>query len=293
MTVQDFLSNKTIPFHIYNGDCYDLLRSLPDESVDLTVTSPPYFMGKEYDRSKNLSDFREDQSKILREIVRITKPGGSICWQVWFFVKNQTVVPLDFEIYSLASGYDELFLRNRIMWTFGHGFHTQKRFSGRHETILWFTKGDEYVFDLDSVRIPQKYPGKKYSKWEKKGEYSGNPMWKNPSDVWDIPNVKAHHVEKTDHPCQFPIALAQRLVLALSKEDGVVLDPYLGSGSTWAAALLEWRRFVGAELDKKYSDIALKRCNDTVEWKLVYREDRPILKPDKKLSVAKKPSSFL
>jgi adenine-specific DNA-methyltransferase len=86
-------------------------------------------------------------------------------------------------------------LRNRIVWTFGHGLHCQKRFSGRHETILWFTKSDDYKFKLDPVRVPSKYPFKKYFKGPNKGRISSNPLGKNPADVWDIPNVKANRAE--------------------------------------------------------------------------------------------------
>ena len=71
-----------------------------------------------------------------------------------------------------------LILRNRIIWTFGHGLNSTQRFSGRHEMILWFTKGEQYCFNLDCIRVPQKYPGKRYYKGEHKGELSGNPYGK-------------------------------------------------------------------------------------------------------------------
>ena len=145
---------------------------------------------------------------------------------------------------------EQLLLRNRIVWTFGHGLNSEHRFSGRHETNLWFTKGNDYIFNLDCVRVPQKYPGKTFFKGKRKGEISGNPLGKNPTDVWDIPNVKANHVEKTEHPCQFPEALAQRLILALTNESDIVLDPFLGSGTTALACHLNNRRFVGFELEK-------------------------------------------
>ena len=130
-------------------------------------------------------------------------------------------------------------LRNRIIWRFNHGLHCKKRFSGRYETILWFTKNDEYVFNLDPVRVPSKYPGKRHFKGPKRGQLSGNPLGKNPSDiwdvvqqdwedeVWDIPNVKANHPEKTEHPCQFPVELVQRCVLALTQPGGSRFRPVL------------------------------------------------------------------
>src|ERR1041384_3300304 len=92
--------------------------------------------------------------------------------------------------------------------------------------FLRYSKGRRYRFDLNAVRVPQKYPGKKHYKGPKKGKLSGNPKGKNPSDVWEIPNVKSRHVEKTKHPCQFPVALVQRLVRALTLPGSLVVDPF-------------------------------------------------------------------
>lgn len=183
-------------------------------------------------------------------------------------------------------------MRNRIIWTFGHGLNSTQRFSGRHETILWFTKGENYKFNLDSIRIPQKYPGKRYYKGEHKGELSGNPLGKNPSDVWDIPNVKANHVEKTAHPCQFPAAIPLRLIRALTDVDGTVLDPFMGSGTSAVAALLANRKFIGAEIKEEYYAIACERIYNTLEGKVNVREDIPVMKPNKNTAVAKLPNSF-
>ncbi len=194
-------------FVIYNGDCRDLFKSAPTEQFDFTLTSPPYFMGKEYDRSYRLSDFIADHEEIAPAIAKLTKTGGNIAWQVGHHVKNGVDVPLDFPTYQAFSSIENLILRNRIVWTFGHGAHATKRFSGRHETILWFSKGNDYYFDLDAARVPQKYRGKTFYKGPNKGQLSSNPNGKNPGDVWDIPNVKANHVEKTAHPCQFPLHL--------------------------------------------------------------------------------------
>lgn len=167
-------------------------------------------------------------------------------------------------------------LRNRIVWTFGHGLHCQNRFSGRHETILWFTKTDDYVFNLDPVRIPSKYPEKKHFKGPKRGQLSSNPLGKNPSDVWDIPNVKANHVEKADHPCQFPVGLVERLVLSLTNKGDSVLDPYMGVGSSAVAALKNGRNAYGCDTMKEYVKIALKRVEALQSGTL---RTRPMNKP--------------
>jgi adenine-specific DNA-methyltransferase len=281
---------------VFNGDCKNLLKSLPDESVNLVLSSPPYCMGKVYEKNTKPEEFITDHQQVLPEIVRVLKPGGSLCWQVGYHVKSGLVTPLDFVVYSIMQQFPEMMLRNRIIWTFGHGFHAPDRFSGRHETLLWFTKGLDSVFNLDAIRVPQKYPGKKHYKGSKSGDYSGNPLGKNPSDVWDIPNVKANHVEKTEHPCQFPLALALRVVRALSSENDLVLDvldPYVGSGTTAAASIIENRRFVGAEIDKKYYQTAIKRIGDAQNGTLCYRPDGvPVYTPPEGTPLTTIPKSW-
>lgn len=274
-------------------DAFDFLKKLRPNSVDLIISSPPYCMGKEYDKSISVDDFIGDHHKLAPLMARALRDGGSLCWQVGHHADNGVVVPLDALVYSIFSARKDLFLRNRIIWTFGHGIHASRRFSGRHETILWFTKGHKYKFDLDAVRVPQKYPGKRHYKGPKRGKFSGNPRGKNPSDVWDIPNVKSHHVEKTAHPCQFPVALAQRLVRALTKRKGLVVDPFMGSGTTAVAAALEGRRFSGCDIEKNYFKIAKERVAQAKSRKIRFRPiDRPIFQPNGREAVAKRPAHF-
>ena len=275
---------------LHLGDCFELLQKMPDNSVDMVITSPPYCMGKSYEKTKDLADFLKQHKRLFPEIVRVVKNGGSICWQVGSHVDDNEVAPLDFYVFRTALEFPELKLRNRIVWTFGHGLNCRQRFSGRHETVLWYTKGDGYSFDLDAVRIKQKYPGKRGYKGKNKGKFTSNPLGKNPSDVWDIPNVKGKHSEKTAHPCQFPVALAQRLVLALTKKKGLVFDPFAGSGSSGVAAVVAGRRFIGAELDKKYYKIAAKRLSDALDGTIRFRpHDQPIHVPKPTDKVAQDP----
>lgn len=282
----------------FNGDCQQLLASLPNESVDLIITSPPYCIGKAYeDPHADAETFRQQHLNIISELYRVLKVGGSICWQVGYHVSDKCIIPLDYIVYDVftsnTSKCDNPFiLRNRIIWTFGHGLNSTRRFSGRHETILWFTKGNQFEFDLDCVRVPQKYPGKKHYKGPHKGELSGNPQGKNPSDVWDIPNVKANHVEKTEHPCQFPVAIPQRLIRALTKENGLILDPFMGSGTTGVAAVTEKRRFVGSEIQKEYYDIAVARIEGVETGETRIRDDVPAAQPDTNMAVARLPEEF-
>ncbi|WP_207679357.1 DNA-methyltransferase [Desulfonema magnum] len=183
--------------------------------------------------------------------------------------------------------------------------HASKRFSGRYETMLWFTKSDNYKFNLDSVRVPSKYPGKRYYKGKNKGKISGNPLGKNPSDIWelvakewdkelwDIPNVKSNHPEKTEHPCQFPIELVERSVLAFTDEEDVVLDPYCGVASSLIAGLKHNRRVVGCEKDRHYVEIGKNRIYDFYAGKLKIRPlGKPVHKPTGREKVSQRPKEW-
>ena len=268
---------------IRTEDNLKFMRRLQDASMHLIVTSPPYNLGKTYESKRSQDIYLEDQAAAIAEAVRLLHPRGSICWQVGNHVDNGQIFPLDILLYPLFRTHG-LMLRNRIVWTFGHGLHCQNRFSGRHETILWFTKSDDYTFNLDPVRVPSKYPEKKHFKGPKRGQLSGNPLGKNPSDVWEIPNVKANHVEKTDHPCQFPVGLVERLVLALTNKNENVLDPYLGVGSSAVAALKNGRNAFGCDTVPEYIAIARKRVDALLAGELRTRPmNKPVYEPPRDL----------
>lgn len=243
-------------------ECVDnkaFLHDLPDERMKLIVTSPPYNIGKSYERRSSLDVYLEEQADVIAECVRVLHPQGSLCWEVGNHItKNGEVIPFDIILYPIFKKHN-LILRNRIVWHYEHGLHCSRRFSGRYETILWFTKSDDYTFHLDPIRIPSKYPNKKYYKGPKAGQLSGNPLGKNPGDVWIIPNVKFNHVEKTIHPCQFPVELVERLVLSMTNENDNVLDPYMGVGSALLAALKHNRHAYGCDIDAQYVEIAQER----------------------------------
>jgi adenine-specific DNA-methyltransferase len=268
------------------------------------VTSPPYNIGKEYEQRRDVQAYLQEQDEVITELVRILREDGSICWEIGNYVHQGEVVPLDVLFYGVFKKHG-LRLRNRIVWHFGHGLHASKRFSGRYETILWFTKTDEYIFNLDAVRIPSKYPGKTHYKGPNKGRPSGNPLGKNPSDVWEvvqrdwdrgvweIPNVKANHPEKTIHPCQFPVELVERCVLALSNEGDWVMDPYCGVGSTLIAGLKHGRKVIGCEKERQYVDVARERIEHLLAGKLkVRRLGTPIYEPSGREKVSRRPSEW-
>lgn len=264
------------PAAIACQDNLAFMRELPSESMKLVVTSPPYNIGKSYEKRRSMSAYLEAQAQVIAESVRLLHPRGSLCWQVGNHITpDGEVVPLDIVLYQLFKQHG-LLLRNRIVWHFEHGLHSSKRFSGRYETILWFTKGREYTFNLDAVRVPSKYPNKRYFKGPRIGQLSGNPLGKNPSDVWLIPNVKNNHVEKTVHPCQFPVELVERLVLAMTDEGDSVLDPYMGVGSAVLAALMHGRAGYGCDIEEQYVGIARERIGALRNGTL---RTRPMAKP--------------
>lgn len=300
---EDSFSNENMI--IGCGDSKEFLKSIPSEYVTLIITSPPYNIGKEYETKTAIEEYLQTQGETIDELIRVLRPDGSICWEVGNYVEESEVFPLDIFFYDLFKSKG-LKLRNRIIWHFEHGLHCSKRFSGRYETILWFTKSDDYVFNLDSVRVPSKYPGKRHYKGPNKGKPSGNPLGKNPSDIWeivsedwdkeiwDIPNVKCNHPEKTIHPCQFPIELVERCVIALTNEGDWVLDPYMGVGSTIIASLKHGRRVIGIDKEPKYIDVAEQRIKDFMNGDLKVRElGKPIYKPSGKEKISQLPLEWL
>ncbi len=257
------------------------MRSLSDESMKLIITSPPYNIGKSYEKRSSLEKYIQDQAQVISECVRLLHPEGSLCWQVGNHVDKGEVFPLDIILYHVFKDHG-LKLRNRIVWHFEHGLHCSKRLSGRHETILWFTKGNDCTFNLDPIRVPQKYPKKKHFKGPNKGKYSSNPLGKNPGDVWIFPNVKNNHVEKTTHPCQFPMELVERLVLSLTNKSDLVLDPYMGVGTAVVAAIKHDRFGYGCDTDSGYVDVAWGRLHQLHAGTLKTRPmDRPVYDPSK------------
>jgi len=292
-------------YKIILGDTLKNLQNIDSGKFDLIVTSPPYNVGKEYEVKQSIEKYLEQQKNVIKELVRVTSNIGNICWQVGNYVDKGEVFPLDIFYYQIFKEFG-LKLRNRIVWHFGHGLHASKRFSGRYETILWFSKSDKYIFNLDDVRIPSKYPGKRHFKGPKKGQLSGNPKGKNPSDTWEIvlqdwekefweiPNVKCNHPEKTIHPCQYPIELVERCVLALTNQNSWILDPYAGVGSTMIAALKNNRNVVGIEKEEKYVKIAEKKIMKLKEGTLKIRPiTKQIYKPTNRDKIAQIPKEWI
>ncbi len=289
---------------IWHGDVEIFLDRLPKRPIfDLVITSPPYNIGKPYEENKKLDDYLAWQKRIIEKLAIRLKSTGSICWQVGNYIerrkggKSSTILPLDIVFHKLFQDL-QFQLRNRIIWHFGHGLHCSSRFSGRYEVAMWYTKTDEYTFNLDNVRIEPKYPGKKHFKGPNVGKYSCNPKGKNPEDlwnidesIWDIPNVKSKHIEKTDHPCQFPVALVERFLLALTNPGELIFDPFAGVGSAGVAALIHGRRFWGCEIEKKYVELSIERLELALKGNARYRPFNKSIYDHTKSKLSQKPKN--
>jgi adenine-specific DNA-methyltransferase len=291
--------SQDVDVTLFHGDRLHLLQEIEQQGskAQLIITSPPYNLGKEYEKVVTPEEYIESQKETITACAKILSPIGSICWQVGHYIegsgRNKEAFPLDIVLYPVFKGLG-LKLRNRIVWHFGHGLHENFRFSGRHETILWFTHDTpDYKFYLDPIRVPQKYPGKRAFRGVNKGKPSGNPKGKNPSDVWDMPNVKSNHIEKTDHPCQFPIALVERLLLATTDVGDLVVDPYMGVGTAAVTAILHGRKAAGADIQAEYLKIAVQRVMKASQGTLQRRPlNKPLYEPDGKSAVSQLPQEW-
>jgi adenine-specific DNA-methyltransferase len=240
------------------GDLLEVLPNVPDGQVDLTVTSPPYNIGKEYESSRDLDEYVDWCQRWIAEIYRVTKPHGCFWLNLGYLEvpERGRAVPLPYLLWDKSPFY----LLQEVVWHYGAGVAARRAFSPRNEKWLWYVKDPEnYLFNLDAVRDPNvKYPHQK-----KNGKLKCNPLGKNPGDVWLVPKVTSGagraSRERTNHPAQFPIAVVQRIVRACSRDGDLVLDPFAGSGSTLVASLLNDRRSMGIEIRPDYCAIAERR----------------------------------
>jgi len=262
---------------LWHGDGLGMVRALATACtpIQLLFGSPPYNVGKSYESPMPYGDYVAWQREVLTGCVSHLAPGGSVIWQVGMWIDPQGGVhPLDMPIFTILT---ELGLkpRNRIVWTVGHGLHATHRLSGRHETLVWFQRPSDagaYPFYLDDVRVPQRYPAKRHYKGPHKGELSCHPLGKNPGDTWDdIPQVKASHVERTGHPAQMPLALAERAILMTTREGDLVVDPFAGACTTVVAARMHNRLAAGADLKDEYLALGARRLEQLRDGTLPHR----------------------
>jgi adenine-specific DNA-methyltransferase len=245
---------------LYHSDCLTGLQQLEPDLLDLTVTSPPYNIGKEYESPMPLADYLGWCELWMREIHRLTKYDGAFWLNLGYLEipEKAKAIPIPYLLWDRSPFY----LIQEVVWNYGAGVSTKRMFAPRNEKFLWYVRSPEdYQFNLDAVRDPNvKYPNQK-----KNGKLKCNPLGKNPTDVWEIAKVTSGEnrasKERTPHPAQFPLALIDRIIKACSDDGDVICDPFMGSGTTAVAALQNGRQVVGFEIREDYCGLAKSRIS--------------------------------
>ena len=243
---------------LYNLDCLNAMKNIPDNLVNQTFTSPPYNIGKEYEQIMKLDDYIDWCRNWISEIYRITAKNGSFWLNVGYLniPTKGKAVPIAYLLWNISQFY----LQQEIVWNYGAGVAAKRFLSPRNEKILWFLKDkDNYTFNLDDIRDKNvKYPNQK-----KNGKLRCNTVGKNPSDVWQIAKVTSGNnrssAERVNHPAQTPRDLLDRILLAGSNQNEIILDPFCGSGSTFEACISNNRYFIGFEIKKEYCELTKNR----------------------------------
>jgi adenine-specific DNA-methyltransferase len=246
---------------IYNRDCVEGFKNITDSSIDLTITSPPYNIGKEYENSMTKEQYIEWCSVWLSEIGRLTTASGAFWLNLGYFSISEKAkaIPISYLLWDKVPMY----LIQEVVWNYGAGVAGKLFFSPRNEKFLWYVNDPEnYTFNLDEIRDPNvKYPNQK-----KNGKIKVNPLGKNPTDVWQFPKVTSgtdrSSAERTAHPAQFPVAVIDRILLASSNPGDLILDPFMGSGTTAAISLRRKRSVIGFEIRKDYCQIIADRIEN-------------------------------
>jgi len=243
-------------YSLRNEDFLEGVKTLPDKSIDLIVADPPYGLGKDYGNNSDMKSADEIIEWTIKwidlVIPKIKDTGGLYIFATWRHSP---------EIFSLIK--KRMIMINEIIWDRkvpSMGGST-RRFSSVHDTIGYFTISKNYYFDLDAVRIPYDPETKKArsrsifegSKWLELGY--------NPKDIWSVSRLHRLHREREDHPTQKPLEIIERMIKASSPKNGVILDPFGGSGTTLEACLKNNRYCIMFELNPKYCEIIRNRIN--------------------------------
>ena len=255
-----YFENKD--FLLYNGDCTELMSKLPPNLINTTITSPPYNIGKEYEKIMTVDDYINWCSSWIEQIYNLTKKDGALLLNLGYLeVKDKgRNVPIPYLLWDKTPFY----LIQEIIWNYGAGVSCRKILSPRNEKILWYVKDENnYTFNLDPIRDPNvKYPNQK-----KNGKLRCNPLGKNPSDVWQIAKAtsgsKRSSKERTKHPAQFPNELIDKFVQGFSNPNDIILDPFIGSGTTAEMSLKYGRKCVGFEIREDYCEITVDRIQNS------------------------------
>lgn len=238
--------DKELMHEIIVGDSLDKLKNIESESIDLIITDPPYNLSKDYGTTRDKmihDDYLEWLNMWLMECKRVLKKEGTI----YVFMGVRYISYL----YDILENGLGLNFNSWITWHYTQGIGKKKGFSPRHDDILMFTKSKKFTFNLDDIRIPQKYY-----------RSVNNMRGANPGDVWEFSHVHYSQKNRQIHPTQKPEGLIERMILASSNKGETVLDPFLGSGTTLRVAHYTNRKCIGIEINKEYVDISKKRLKE-------------------------------
>ncbi len=253
------------------GDCRQLLKDVPDASVQLVITSPPYNIGKPYGKYKDkipLNEWEALIDEVTQQVYRILTPNGSFFLNLSPvpFGEGKEILPLPFLGYQIMK-QNQFYLRNMITWTFNNMQNCVNRLSGRYENILWGVKDiNNYVFHLDEVRVPF---------LTKNDKRLVGKQGRNPTDVWYFDRVNNMTKKKLNlsHPTIYPLPMISRIIKMSSDVGDTVLDPFAGSGTTLLAAKLLDRNAIGFELDEQYRHEIQQRLREEAKPKEALKEE--------------------
>ncbi|HXB64601.1 MAG TPA: site-specific DNA-methyltransferase [Solirubrobacteraceae bacterium] len=245
---------------LYEGDCIELMRRTPANVYDLTVTSPPYNIGKEYEAKRDVAEYVDWCAAWIAEVYRIAAADGAFWLNLGYLSVPNTAraIPIPYLLWDRVP----FFLVQEVVWQYGAGVAAKLAYSPRNEKFLWYVRNkDAIYFNLDAVRDPNiKYPNQ-----FKNGKRKVNLAGKNPGDVWSFPKVTSGRdrssPERTPHPAQFPVAVIERIIKGCSRREALVLDPFMGSGTTAEVAMKLGRPVVGIERNPDYIEMATRRLD--------------------------------
>jgi site-specific DNA-methyltransferase (adenine-specific) len=250
---------------LYQYDAIDFMKTIDSESVDLIFADPPYNIKKaEWDTFSSQKEYVEWSMEWIKESRRILKRTGSL----YICGFSEILADIKWAASSLFSGCKWL------VWFYRNKGNLGNDWGRSHESILHFRKSKDFIFNIDEVRIPYnqhtlKYPARKqaetsqYSNGKKKDyEWTPNPLGAKPKDVLEIPTISNGSWEKTIHKTQKPVELLRKIILSSSNEGNLVLDPFGGSGTTYAVAEAYGRKWLGTELEENYCNVIKERLQD-------------------------------
>lgn len=249
---------------LYEGDAVELLAGLPEGILDITVTSPPYNIGKEYETPLETARYLDWCESWIGGIYRATAPNGAFWLNLGYVAlpARARAIPIAYLLWDRVP----FSLVQEIVWQYGAGVAARRAYSPRNEKFLWYVRDlEDFYFDLDAVRDPNiKYPNQ-----FKNGKRKVNLAGKNPGDVWSFPKVTSGRNrssrERTPHPAQFPVAVIERVLKGSGRPGGLILDPFMGSGTTAEVAMTLGRPVIGFELNACYIEIAIERLENAAE----------------------------